>query len=264
MKNILLPTDFSENSKAALDFAATLAAKAKANLILVHAMASAQAKPREKKLVMSKMEILEKEMKILHGKKLRCSSQIATGKLETVIQSFEKDLKIDLIVMGTKGAGNLRKAIFGSNTEKMMEKATCPLLAIPENYKIKEIMNIAYATDYSLPEIPIVQSIIKLAGLFNANLMFVHIIGKNEEGSTDRARKYISSIKNTINYGKISYHFVKINDIIGGISSFTEEYKIDILAMATHKRNKIKKFLIESNTKSILYNTAIPLLIYHK
>lgn len=263
MKNILVPTDFSDNSLRAVDFAANLAEKAGARLFLVHALTPGVSNLLKKRAA-AQMGVLKRKLTIVYGKNFNYSSAISEGKLSKVIEAIGKEKNIDFIVMGTKGISNLRKAVFGSNTEKMMETAKCPLMAIPGDYKIKQVMNIAYATDYSFPEISIVKGIARLAGLFEANLRIVHIIGKAENNPSARGRAYFAGIKKKINYEKLSYHFIKSNDIIEGISHFINEYKVDIISLATHKKLKIKKFLTESITSTMLYDTPVPLLIYHK
>lgn len=263
MKHILVPTDFSDNSRRAVDFAASLAEKTGASLFLLHALIPGSSRLMEKRAA-AKMGVIKRKLKIVYGQKLNYSILISEGKLNKVIETIEKEKKIDFIVMGTKGVSNLRKAIFGSNTEKMMTAATCPLLAIPGDYMVKQVMNMAYATDYSSPEIPIVKGIAKLAALFGANLMLVHIMGKAENNPSARGKAYVAGIKKKINYEKLSYHFIKSNDIIEGISYFINENKIDIISLATHKKQKINKFLTESITQTMLKDSPVPLLVYHK
>ncbi|WP_273568521.1 universal stress protein [Maribacter halichondriae] len=66
------------------------------------------------------------------------------------IKRESENKKIDLIVMGTKGATGLKKATVGSNTGDVITKIKQPLLAVPEDTVYEKPREIAFATDYHI------------------------------------------------------------------------------------------------------------------
>lgn len=260
MKNILFLTDFSENAAQALAFAGDMASRAGASLILLHAL---NGRNKEEQ-AMVQMKALENWLKKKLKNKINLSSVIAEATLSLAVKSVEKRKNIDLIVMGIKGISGFGKVFFGSNASKVIETARIPVLAIPSGIGVKPIVNIAYATDYAIPDEPVVRNVAGFAALFDANLIFLHIIDEYEINAMENGRDYVNNIKNKINYQKISYHFVQTNDVIGGISDFVSENKIDVLALATHHKNIFEIWMKGSVTNAILNETIVPLLVQHK
>ncbi len=60
--------------------------------------------------------------------------------------------KVDLVVMGTAGHSQLEEMIIGSNTEKVVRHAHCPVLAINNKPARKDFKNIVYATSMNKDE----------------------------------------------------------------------------------------------------------------
>lgn len=258
MKNILFPTDFSANADHALEVASAIASRSNANLILLHSLYEKD----EEESANAQMKMLENKLKEKLSIKINCV--IAEAALVTAIKTMEKRKNIDLIVMGTNGITSFKKAFAGSNTSRVIEAARSPVLVIPSEILVKSIVNIAYATDYTNPEIPVVNFMAEFAALFNANLIILHIIDRYETDAISNGRNYIGSIKNKINYQKIAYHLIHTNEIAEGIEEFVSSNKIDILATATHHRGVFETLMKGSLTHLLLNGMAFPLLVQHK
>ena len=62
----------------------------------------------------------------------RASSEVAFGEPTREILSAVERLGVDLIVMGRRGEGNIRRAVLGSVVDGVLRAATCPVLIVPE------------------------------------------------------------------------------------------------------------------------------------
>ena len=62
----------------------------------------------------------------------RASSEVAFGDPVAEILSATKRLGVDLVVMGRRGKGKLRRAVLGSVVDGVLRGATCPVLVVPE------------------------------------------------------------------------------------------------------------------------------------
>ena len=58
-----------------------------------------------------------------------------------------------MIVTGMKGENKFKDFIMGNTTRQLLEKAPCPVLAIPEDVVFGEIKTVVYATDYEKEDI---------------------------------------------------------------------------------------------------------------
>jgi nucleotide-binding universal stress UspA family protein len=138
-KIILVPTDFSSYAQEALDYALKLAKKLDARVYIMHAYLmpvagweGAWAFPGD---MISQLET-ESRAKLDTTVKKACetlpgtSATFYSGDPRDGVIKAAKDLKADLIIMGTHGRRGLSRAIMGSVTETVIRHAGCPVLAV--------------------------------------------------------------------------------------------------------------------------------------
>ena len=155
IQNILLATDFSAFSDAALPFAAGLAHRYASTLFLVNVVPSIPydllpADPLQPaQMANEKMRSLAASG-VLKG--VPHKDYIEQGDVALVLKQLVELHHIDLIVMGTHGRKGIDKLLLGSVAEDVFRHATCPVLTIGPHvtHKIKEgeLRHILYATDF--------------------------------------------------------------------------------------------------------------------
>jgi len=144
-KKILVPTDFSECggccSISAVETAVSLSQMFGAELIFLHVIAE---DPYRKPLFFlddEKVEEIIEKMKEASFDELsnivdkyasnikeKCTLKIRTGKPSTEILKEAEESEIDLVVIATRGLGDIHTAIFGSTTDKVIRHAKCSVL----------------------------------------------------------------------------------------------------------------------------------------
>lgn len=280
MKNILFPTDFSQNAENALEFAIGIARKTKGNLILFHAYSVQLIDPNmpaeiyltayqeEEKSCKESLENLCKRIiesnKDNEGNDLFSTEAIVSqGMVVDEVLSVINDYKIDLVVMGTHGSGGITELILGSNSSSIIEKATVPVLAIPHNSMFNEISDIVYAYDDIKSGLPSFQRLLKFAAIFDSEITLLHII-EGSKNTEELNKNEFSKIKETAGYDKIRLELVKEENVLEGINDFISTNKVDVLAMAIKKRSLLDKIFNRSLTKKMAFHTKIPLLALHK
>src|SRR5690606_13440946 len=139
MMNILLPTDFSENSKNAVAYALEFFRNTPCTFHLLHVSPphletlsqGHHAIPRE---IREKFDDL---LDWVNDKKVNPHHYFSICfKVRYFIEAIREKVaekNIDLILMGTKGASNQKEIILGKNTSDVVMKVKCPTLAISEN-----------------------------------------------------------------------------------------------------------------------------------
>lgn len=139
-KNILVSTDFSEMSSAAKVYGAVLAGAFGAALHLLHVIPDEmpsvwgveaaylpQVYERTEQEARDRLEgMLTEEDRW----KLETHLVVRIGSPASSIVTYADEHDIDLIVMGTQGHGAIEKMWIGSVTEKVMRKASCPVLTL--------------------------------------------------------------------------------------------------------------------------------------
>ena len=66
---------------------------------------------------------------------------------DTIIDKI-RELDIDLVVMGTNGTSGIQEFLAGSNAEKVVRKASCPVITLKSPVKLEAIKRIAFASDF--------------------------------------------------------------------------------------------------------------------
>jgi len=94
--------------------------------------------------------------------------------VDFILETIDKK-KPDLVVMGTTGASGLKEMIIGSNTSTIVEKAKCPVIAVPEKKIFSAIKSITYATNYNLTDIYALEKLVEIAKLFHAKITLLHV-----------------------------------------------------------------------------------------
>ena len=133
-KTILMPTDFSDSSNAAISLAGTLSKALNAKLILAHVMEPVTAYVGSDIYIatsdVDEGPIQERlnEMAAEH-KDLDIETRLTNGDVASAIIDLAIEIKADLIVMGTHGRTGVARLLMGSVAESVMRNARCPVLS---------------------------------------------------------------------------------------------------------------------------------------
>ncbi len=273
-KKILVPIDFSDCSIKALEVAVQLAKKTNAKLIIMNACQKPVAYADASVIAYSRDLIREAE-----GKAKRAFENIektlpSLQDIEhtfSVKHAFPLDAinslalleSVDLIVMGTTGAGRLKGILMGSNTYKVAKNVKCPVLAIPESAEPEKFFkNIVLAGDYrNTASKDTFEILIDLARISSAEIHVLHISETAEilPGETEEAQKLDRYFKNL----RHSFHFKIDKHVDEGINEYIEENNIDLLTLVAKKHNLFDRIFKGSTTKKMAYHSKTPLLILH-
>lgn len=272
MKKILVPFDFSDYAQYAFNFAFQIAKNTNSNLILLYIIeypiGSAFNTMGEMALddvtdsyllemIKRAKEDMEELIKDPKYEGVPIEYEVNIGKPFESIAKGISDYKSDLAVMGTKGTSGFKEFFIGSNTEKVVRFAKCPVITVSDDFKFSEIRSIVYGTDLNEPEY-IIEKLKQWQNLFNAKLHLVwihtpHVI-KNEEKMKDEMTKF------TVDH-KIENYTVNIFKAIApdeGIMYFAEEIYADMIAISTHGRKGLAHIFSGSLAEDIVNHADRP------
>lgn len=277
MKNVLLPTDFSENAWNATKYAIELFKDEECVFHLLNTYTPAIASSRFMATSLSNVqegsmrnssergleEILRKIKKDLNFPKHSYKTISSFSLLVDEIKDIVENSGIDLIVTGTKGASGIDEVFMGSNTVRIIKSVkNCPVLAIPQHFEYTSPTEIAFATDfnrfYSLSEL---QPMIDLAKAFKAAIRIVHVqyeikaLSEIQMFNLNMLRKYLNEVEHYV-------HTVsELNSVSKTLEVFTKELDIHLLAMLNYQHSYMEKMTREPVVKRMAFHTQIPLLV---
>jgi nucleotide-binding universal stress UspA family protein len=203
IRNILCPVDFSDFSRRAVDHAVAMARWYDSTLTLFHVAAvvsvaaygpgSAGLAPvvaahaDREELLRSLRRFAGEEA----GAEVPIELDLAEGDVAAAILARTEAKTHDLIVMGTHGRSGFERLLLGSVTEKVLRKATCPVLTVPRHAPdavpappvlFKQIL---CATDFSDCSTQALDYAMSLAQEADACLTVVHVLELPPELSAD-------------------------------------------------------------------------------
>lgn len=274
---ILVTTDFSPNSKAAIKYAAKMAGQIPGSEIIFYHTVQVM-KPTQwsdvhfKKYLTGEIQRLTKELerftdKAIPGKSkskfkktFLIENSLSTGK---AIMDAAKKRKCDFICIATRGAGMLKKFI-GTHTEYLVNNSPIPVCAVPSTYKIKDITRISYLSDFAQIKKEMTQ-VARLNEKLKASLEIIHFSLVNlEKFDIEKASRILSAdlfagVKLTVEENDIRLSLVE------KINRYAEQHKPHLLIMFT-KRNKgfFESLFLPSKSAELTFTTKVPVLILPK
>ena len=142
LKKILVPTDFSETSKKAVQYAVRFAEQFGCEIALLYVIEPATpmvGAPLAVEIFTDNDEfsMAEKDLALLAAESHNSgahsvSSFVRIGHAPNEITKAARDLDADLIVIATHGYTSWRHLCIGSTTERVVRTAPCPVLVVRE------------------------------------------------------------------------------------------------------------------------------------
>lgn len=270
--HILIPTDFSDNAWSAALYAINLYKNQSCTFYFMHAWsyinsgARTYVSPKEidSLIEISKEKLIEVKRRAeteFNNENHEFKSIFTTDPLTDALRSAIKKHRIDLLVMGTKGATGAQEFLLGSNAVTVINHVkSCPVLLIPKNYEYETPSHIGFPTDFNRTYGRELMAIKKLIDLHNSDVNILHINGMDKLSETQRTnfnilKEYLRNIPHTF-YWKSDYSKKE-----QAIKDFIEENKINILTMINYEHSFLEDFIKEPVVKKLGYHSAIPFLV---
>jgi len=276
MKNILLPTDFSENAWNAILYTLHLYKNESCKFILLNSYEINGFHKGSKLTPIPGNEDLEKAKKNSENGLHRLIEVIKKGYPQpkhhffavshnySLVEAIEHELEqndIEVIVIGTKGSTGAYEVIYGSNTIKIMDEVeSCPILAVPSNVPFFEIKEIVLASSFKIThDEKDFKYLKKLALQTNTRICVLHI---EEEGGLSISQKQNKHLlESYLEDAQLSFHSLAHVSVHIGIYCFIESRGSDMIAFVNKKHSFFEKLLFNPLYKDLGNYSIIPVLV---
>lgn len=275
MKNILVPTDFSEQAENALQVAAQLAKKYNSEIYLLH-MLELPLELIDPSLNHSSHNLPESIffMKLAHQrfaelmkkpflKDIKVHETVMFHQAFDGIMEVSKDKDCDLIVMGSHGANGLKEMFIGSNTEKVVRTSTIPVLVIKGEQKDFNVENFVFATDGNLNNKHTLKDAKSFADKIGAKLHLLFINTPNNFITSQDAHKRMENFMEDTDLKDYEIHIYNDISVEKGILNFATSNKIDLIGISTHGRKGIAHFFNGSISEDLVNHAQIPVVTFN-
>jgi nucleotide-binding universal stress UspA family protein len=275
MNTIIVSTDFSPAALNATNYAADMALAIKANLLLFHVYQLPLAVSDTPIVLLSVEELKESaETKLAQLKK--DLGHITSGKLEIQTEARLGNISDELedccnktqplaVVMGTKGHSAVERALFGSNTLKVVKHITWPVICVPMGKEYGTgIKRIGFACDFrEVKESTPVAAIKTLAKEFNAELHVLNVDYENKHFKADTPLQSIV-LHTALEELNPQYHNIEHRDIEDGINEFAEKNNLDLIITIPKKHKLLEGLFKRSSTKQLVFESHVPVVCVHE
>lgn len=275
MRTILFPTDFSNAATRAFIYALRLANKLEARIVTLHVfekpdMSGFSHIPKTLEEFYNTIDLYEFEnyrdavpaLDAIQDEQnlnnLQVVHTLHEGETVETILERAKVENADMIVMGTTGARGLKEIILGSVAGEVLENASCPVLAIPEQAVFDGLINsIAFTTTYQTDEVAGFAKVREVFANFNPTIHCINVDLAHTEEYHNRMDTFSAAVGDV---GNVSFHVLDGTDFQTVLTNFLDQMEVDILAMVTHQRTFLEELFHYSKTKSLSYHSRTPIL----
>jgi nucleotide-binding universal stress UspA family protein len=261
LMTVIVPTDFSAVANNAAKYAAQmLTGDYETNLILYHVYEkSSEAEEANTLLNKLKTELMNSGIVKIDTKAEESSDFV------DCLSRLSRHMDAQLIVMGITGKSRLEKVFLGSNTLKMVEKNVCPVLVIPASAQYTEIKNVALLSDFKDVEstIPIVP-IKNVLNIFHPSLHILNVNSEHYVSLTEGFLEQRNKMMELFNENRPEFYFIGTFDLHDTVQQFVSDKHIDMLITIPRHHSFFGSMFKTTNTKKLVYESAIPILAAHE
>lgn len=279
MKKLLLPTDFSGNSRNAFSYALQLYREEACEFTLLHAykvndyeedsmLTPIPSKPDLEKAQQEtdkELKRLVEELKQETDTSLHSFSMVSVNnKLVSAVKEQLPLLQPDLIIIGTHGHTGSDELVYGSNTRSLMEEiSNCPILAVPAHVRRETISEIVLANSFKVELAPRdLQFLISLSRKEAAPLRVLHIA--EEGGLSQKQKENRTRLKEKLNGVAHSFHSLEFLSIPLGIYAFTESRGSGMIAFINKKHSFFENLMLNPLYQNLGHYSRVPVLVLHQ
>ena len=278
MDRILVPTDFSSNSKRGMRFAMQWATQQKIEIVYLHVYHPVSypcwtleefewnASRQVAKLSVKLKKFVENCYKASHVNPGKYSCVVIQGLLSADVDIRDycrKEGNFSYICMSTRGAGKTDQ-VFGTHTGALITRSEVPVIAVPKNYRKTPLSSMLYASDFKNYSGEL-EKVVALARPMHAKINVFHLNSGKEKNQENRTVE--KEIKHT--YSKNIKLYINNENAGGSVLHMLQNKNFSpksslIIMFTDQKRNILKRLISPSKTERLSFNTRIPLLALHK
>jgi nucleotide-binding universal stress UspA family protein len=266
IQHILVPVDFSLNSKHAALYAASLANNPGTTLHFIHVFSIPVASPEMPAYVVPiadfEGDLTEKITSWTRNLNLNIPivTKVIPGFPDDEIVDYAVENHVDLIVMGMHETGSFAQRFLGSTSTSAMRQSKVPVVIVPEEGNFNKPKNITVAIDYHNElKKESLKILFDLKGALDYKLNIFHVNTDKSMPDKKEAAELIT-LEHLLEGLPHDYFFAESDDVDMALLDFCRQKGSDMLVMFPHKHNLFERIFKHQHTQEVAYKTTIPLL----
>lgn len=270
MKNILIPTDFSQNANLASELGVQIARKLHTGVTFLHLISTPvdwRKIPLDKEALYpetkaaigdarDKMHKLERKAENM-GVAASASLIFNTG-MEEIHKYINKNSFL-LVVMGTHSQKGFEK-VTGTNTLKVIHKSLVPVLAVKAPYEPTIPRQWVIVSDFQEESQKEFDTLMELAKGLEASVDVLYINTPYYFAETPEITEKMDTFLSRYPEIKEKKHIIDAHNEERGIEAFAKDCNCELIAVITHGKTGLTPLFRRSITERLLNNLDLPVL----
>ncbi|HET9217090.1 MAG TPA: universal stress protein [Terriglobia bacterium] len=290
-RKILVPLDFSEPSKRALDYALAFATRFNAKLVVTHVIPEistlSYAFPIENLAIeINQRERAVQEIRTLipdqRSKLVDLHTIVRVGRVEDSLLQIMDEERVDLVIMGSHGRRNFRRWFLGSITEHILRKVPVPILTVshieearyPFGGGVTSFKRLLYATDLGESAATGLEYATELAHQFSAELTVMNVVeylnvsyeaaaylGNERAERLQTTQRQLDAFVNRQNPHNLHLKTIVVEGkAYERILATAEEMNADCIVMNLQSKGLLERAFLGSTAERVVRLATIPVL----
>ena len=266
-KRILVGIDYTKSSLNALDYALGLAKQSSSSILLFHVYDFPVVHTNAGLYMVDYKSIKREDLSRLEKLKEKiCTAnpevevEIINSNLsfKTYVEELAAKKKIHVVVIGLETKNKLSKYLWGTTGVDIAGKIDCPVVIVPETYHNHRYEKVMATVDYrqDLKRV-VIRKAEKFASEHSMLCDLVHIQTDDElvlgmEAAEHRKEAEKWNIQN-----------FKAKTFSEGVKKYVNQNKCDLVVLFSRKHSMVYRLFNETNTKTIAFNSNVPVMSVH-
>lgn len=274
MKNILVPTDFSEHSQIALNFAVQIAKRENGKVTLVHVLNLPQLSDSwidfgydeswedVLKKAQTKADDGLKQMTKDHLGKDYLVNKVLQGSALDTLLDHQKEVEYDLLVVGTKRMSEIGAYLFGTFTDRLVHKSSIPVLVVKQETDFSDIKKVLIGNSFKLEGHELESNIKTIKALVDAELEILRVNTPTDFISQDVFDERIQDIKNILQLKSTTFSSINFKNTGDGIIYQASKTHADMIVIGDKHSSTFRRWVIgEDLAEHVMDSSNLPVLI---
>ena len=290
MKSILVPTDFSPEAHHAYTVALQLAQHTGGSVTLLYVLEAPEGTTAnfstyggpvngselpnstggiDRLFTLKLMEATKHRMHVLKDEAATLAADVPVqdtveigGIGEGILAAIDKH-HIDLVVMGVENRGGLDDYFLGSQTERLIRLAPCPVLAVKPPQAEFNVRTIIFPSDFSAETSAALAGLQSVLAAFpEATLHLVHV-SATTDATQEAQQQAIQAFATQHGLAHYQAAVVTADTISEGIKQYAQQVQADLVVLPTHQHSGLSSFLHTSVATAVATHALPPVLTYH-
>ena len=273
MKKILVPLDFSLQSKYALKLASKIAQNTDIEVNLLHMVEIPEGHvdmgsgsnfgiPQSMHYIQKVKENILSLKAMFFDESINVKYAIRFESPYEGILKFSSRTNPDLIVMGSKDRSVFDELLIPSIAKKVAQKSKIPLVAVNKDPKDLNIKELVFVSNFEEKNRKSFEVLLDFSQKFESK---IHLLNVNTMSRFKSTRKAKQKMKDFLQEYEISKHSINVyNDdsIEKGVLNFSNEIDADLIALSTHEHSGLFRLFSKSISKSISKRSLKPVITF--